>query len=100
MEGQLDAIAITLIEVQRTLREADEWRHFVKRELADNREHADKMSAVAEAFNALQRSIQDGTLATRSVARGVVIGVGLAGGAIGAAGVSGFKWVWTLILGG
>jgi hypothetical protein len=96
--GRIEAHQESMAESIKTLTDAvmsmkdtsDEWRHEVKARL-ESIEARD----VSGAFMALQQSIRDG----KQQAKGIMIGIGVAGGAAGATIASGFKWLWAAILG-
>jgi hypothetical protein len=46
-------------------------------------------------FDALEQSIHD----KKMQLKGIIVGVGIAGGAAGATVATGFKWLWAAILG-
>lgn len=75
---------------------SDEWRHEVKTRLETMEAHGRHMTVVADAFDALQQSIRDGKMQ----AKGVLIGIGVAGGAAGATVATGIKWIWAAMTGG
>jgi hypothetical protein len=79
-----------LAEVHTQIRATDEWRHEVK----DRLEKMDERD-VSKAFIALQQSIHDG----KTTVRGIMVGVSLAGGAVGATFATFFKSIWAWIVG-
>lgn len=79
-----------LAEVHTQLRVADEWRRDVK----DHLEKVDERD-VSKAFLALQQSIHD----SKTTVRGIILGVSLAGGAVGATVATFFKSAWAWFVG-
>lgn len=99
IEGQLKGMAETLAEVRERLENAEEWRATVRHRLDAMEAHGKQMTAVAEAFAALQRSIREGTIMAKAYSRGVILGVGLAAGAGGATIATGLKWLYATLTG-
>lgn len=95
IEAQLEAMAANLQRVDGKLDAADTWRNEVKSRLEKMEDHGAHMDKVAGAFDALQQSIHDGKMQ----ARGMVIGIGVAGGAAGATAATGLKWLWAALTG-
>lgn len=96
IEAQLEIVVKNLEQVDIKLDAADRWRHEVKSRMEAMEAHGRHMTAVADAFDALQQSIRDGKMQ----AKGVLIGIGVAGGAAGATVASGIKWIWAAVAGG
>jgi hypothetical protein len=101
LQGQLSAMNSVITEmkadikedftlVRKDLRNADAWRHEVKERL-EKMERND----VSSAFLALQKSIHDG----KTTLRGIIIGVGLMGGAVGATLATFFQSIISFIKG-
>ena len=75
-----------LAEAVTALREASEP---MRSDIAELKRRADVAEAVTDRFNALDRAIHDRAMQ----AKGVVIGVGIAGGAFGATVATVIKWI-------
>jgi hypothetical protein len=95
IEAQLEAMAANLQRVDTKLDLADAWRSEVKARLEAMEDHGARMDKFAGAFDALQQSFRDGKMQ----AKGVMIGIGVAGGAAGATAATGIKWLWAAIAG-
>lgn len=95
MEGQLEGIVATLKRVDERSSQRDEVLSDLLDRIEAMETHSKQMSAVADAFAALQQAIRDGQMQ----AKGVLIGVSLAAGAGGATVATGFKWLYGLIVG-
>ena len=95
IEARLELMAEYLKRVDGKLDAADAWRSEVKSRLEKMEDHGVHMDKVAGAFDALQQSIHDGKMQ----ARGMVIGIGVAGGAAGATAATGLKWIWAALTG-
>lgn len=95
IEGQLESVITSLADVKQTLETAHEWRHEVKTRLEQVESHGRQMSEVADSFTKLQQSIRD----SRNQAKGVVVGIGLAAGAGGAALTTALQKLWMLFVG-
>ncbi len=102
IEARLDAQSTSIAElkadmksefegVKDQLNAADDWRHQVKQRLEAMEAHGAHMTEVADAFDALQKSIHEGTLKAKSFMSGAAWGVALAGGAVGATFATFFK---------
>lgn len=94
IEAQLEAVSTYLQRVDGKLDAADEWRREVKTRLEAVEAHGRHMNDVAGAFDALQQSIRDGKMQ----AKGIIMGVGIAGGAAGATVATFAKnlWAWAV----
>lgn len=95
IEAQLEALTSALTKVDGKLDAADDWRTEVKTRLEKMEAHGEHMNRVAGAFDALEQSIRDGKMQ----AKGVLIGIGVAGGAAGATAATGLKWLWAALWG-
>lgn len=61
----------------------------MRADIAELKRRADLAAEISDRFNALDQSIHDRAMQ----AKGVLIGVGIAGGAAGATAATGIKWV-------
>lgn len=84
IEAQLEALA----EAVKPLSE-------MRADIVELKRRADLAAEVTEKFTSLDQSIRDG----KNQAKGVVIGVGIAGGAAGATAATGLKWLWAAMFG-
>lgn len=100
IEAQLEMQAGIINKLVEKAEKADEWRHEVKERLERNEEHSLGMTKVAKAFDELQRSIREGSLAAKAYSRGVLLGIGIAAGGAGATIATGIKWAWSALTGG
>jgi hypothetical protein len=96
IEGQLEGIVATLKRVDDRSAARDGTLESVLDRLGAMEDHAETMKAVATEFNTLRQTIRDGKMQ----ARGVLLGVGLAGGVGGATVATFLKGVWTQVFGG
>jgi septal ring factor EnvC (AmiA/AmiB activator) len=95
IEAQLESVTAALGRVDQKLDAADDWRHEVRERLEKMEARSAHMDHVSSAFAALQQSIRDGKMQ----GKGVLIGIGIAGGAGGAAVATFFKGLWASIMG-
>lgn len=89
IEAQNEALAESfkaLSEAVLAIRDAAEP---MRADIAELKRRADIAAAVTDKFNALDQSIRDRTMQVK----GIVMGVGIAGGAAGATVATGIKWV-------
>ena len=97
--GHVEGMRETLAELKQKADEAINWRHEVKERLEKMETHGGHMTQVAKAFEALQRSIHEGTLQAKAYSKGILLGVGIAAGGAGAFVSTGIKWVYTTFFG-
>jgi chromosome segregation ATPase len=100
IEAQNEALAEnfkSLTEAVMSLRDAAEP---MRADIAELKRRADLWAAVTEKFNALEQAIHDGKLAAKFGTKGFVLGLTVAGGAVGATAATGVKWVVASIWGG
>ena len=95
IEGTLEHVVATLQRVEERSSARDVIMESVLARLEATETHGHAMSGVADAFHALQQSIRDGKMQ----AKGVLIGIGVAGGAAGATAATGLKWLWAALTG-
>lgn len=95
VEGQLEGIMATLQRESERSAARDKAVDDVVGRLAALERHQQEMIVVTQRFNALQQAIRDGKMQ----GRGVLIGIGLAGGASGAALAAFFKTIWAAVFG-
>lgn len=95
VEGQLKGILATLDRVDKRSAARDEAFELMKDDIAALKEHAQSMIVVTQEFNKLQQAIREG----KATSKGIIIGIGLAGGAGGAAVATFFKNIWAAIFG-
>jgi len=67
----------------------------MRADIAELKRRADLAAEITSKFSALDQSIRDG----KNQAKGIVIGVGIAGGAAGATAATGLKWLWAAMFG-
>lgn len=95
IEAQNEALAENfkaLTEAVLVLKDATEP---MRADIAELKRRADLAAAMTDKFNALDQAIHDRTMQFK----GVIIGVGVAGGAAGATAATGLKWLWAAIWG-
>lgn len=95
IEGQVEHLVTEVAMVRKALESAEEYRHEVKARLERVESHGRQMSEVADNFSALQQGIRDGKMQMR----GVIVGIGLAAGAGGAALTTALQKLWILFVG-
>lgn len=95
LEAQMEVLLETVKQINTNLANADLSREEMRSDIRGLQEHAKEMIEVAERFKALQQMIRD----SRMTGRGVMIGIGLAGGAVGATVATFFKTLWAAIFG-
>lgn len=95
VEGQLKGILATLERVDARSAARDDAFDEMRHDIAALKEHAAEMIVVTDKFNALQQAIRDGKMQ----GKGILIGIGLAGGAGGAAVATFFKSLWAFLIG-
>lgn len=96
IEGQLEGILATLKRVDDRSAARDGAFEDMTDRLAALEAHQKSMIVVTQEFNALQQAIRDGKMQ----GKGILIGIGLAGGAGGAAVATFFKTIWATVFGG
>lgn len=95
LEAQVEAAIATLARVDKRSEARDEAFQEMRDDIALLKKHAQDMVVVTNEFNALQRAIRDGKM----TGRGIIIGVGLAGGAVGATVATFLKTIWVALMG-
>lgn len=96
LEGQLEGIVATLKRVdERSAARDGAWDEMADR-LAALESQAKTMVVVTQEFNALQQAIRDG----KNQGKGILVGIGIAGSAGGAAAATFFKGLWAWFFGG
>lgn len=95
IEGQLEHLVAEIAMVRKELEAASDYRHEVKARLERVEAHGQQMTQVADNFSTLQQGIRDGKMQMR----GVVVGIGLAAGAGGAALTTALQKLWILFVG-
>ena len=99
IEAQLEALIASMEKVDAKLDAADDWRHQVKDRLEKMEAHGRNMTEVANAFDALQQSIREGTIRAKAYSKGVLIGIGIAAGGAGATVATFIKWAYSALTG-
>lgn len=100
LAAQVEGVINTLESLNAKADAAVEWRHEVKDRLEKMERHGITMTAVAGAFEALQKSIHEGGIKAQAYSRGFMIGIGFAAGGVGAGIATGLEWVLTKLSGG
>lgn len=95
IEAQLEALAGAVKSLTEVVTSVKESAEPMRSDIAELKRRADLAAAVTEKFSALDQSIRDGKMQ----AKGIVIGVAIAGGAAGATAATGLKWLWAAIMG-
>lgn len=95
MEGQLEGVLATLKRVDERSAARDGAFEEMADRLAALEEHQRSMVIVTNQFNALQQAIRDGKMQ----GKGILIGIGLAGGVGGATAATFFKGIWAFFFG-
>ncbi len=80
LEGQLDGVVATLERVDKRSAARDEKMHELVTRVTKVEEHAEKMTEVAGHVTGLQQLVRDGKMQ----GKGILLGFGLATGAVGA----------------
>lgn len=95
IEAQNEALAENFKALTEAVLSVKDASETMKTDIAELKRRADLAAAVTEKFTALDQSIRDGKMQ----AKGIVIGVGIAGGAAGATAATGLKWLWAALTG-
>lgn len=88
IEAQNEAMAETLTRLVDQFGTVHEASQAMKADIAELKRRADLWAAVTVKFDALEQSIHD----KKMQLKGVIVGVGIAGGAAGATAATGIKW--------
>lgn len=95
IEAQLEALADAVKSLAEAVAVVKDSAEPMRADIAELKRRADLAAEITSKFSALDQSIRDG----KNQAKGIVIGVGIAGGAAGATAATGLKWLWAAMFG-
>lgn len=99
IEGRLDNLITAVDRIETKHDRHDNLIYDIIDRLDKAEIVGESMTRVVGAFDALQRSIHEGSLKAKAFASGTIVGVSLAAGAAGATVATGLKWLYTTITG-
>jgi len=95
IEGRQEAMVESLKALTEAVAAIKDASDPMRADIAELKRRADLAAEITSKFSALDQSIRDG----KNQAKGIVIGVGIAGGAAGATAATGLKWLWSAMFG-